>query len=358
VLTSLLVCSDAQAAQVLSLILHELGIRVETCGDLKLAAVRLEEQPFDGLLIDCHDEAAAVELINHTRRTVANQGTVIIAIANAGSQVRPVLACGVSFVLYKPVSRDRAAPSLKAARTLMRREKRRQPRVPVKAPASVAFAATENAPATLVDLTESGAALQSDEKLPVDGKVYFQFSLPGSSAPIRLSGEVMWQDAAGRVGIRFAQVPQVSQKALKTWLQSHLPAPEEAKTTKEDDAPGGLGLTSVSAADRRVQTRHACRLGAEVYAQGNSAPQRCNLSDIGPEGCYVETTEPLPSGTAVEIVVRTQYLKLRVEGKVKSTHRGYGMGVQFLLRTAEQRQQVNQLIACEAVDAETTVEPS
>ena len=280
--------------------------------------------------------------------------------------MRQVLASGVSFVLYKPVSRERAAHSLRAACGVMRREKRRQPRVPVQTSASLAFATTENARATLVDLTEHGVALQSKQKLPPGGKVYFQFALPGSASEIRLSGEVMWQDSTGRVGIRFAHVPQVSQRALKSWLQTHLPSPPDspvaAAQTAEQAAdasaapPAGLGLPPVSASDRRIQSRHACRLGAEVYAEGSGAPQRCNLSDIGPEGCYVETTEPLPSGTAVEIVVRTQYLKLRVEGKVKSVHRGYGMGVQFTLRSAEQCQQINQLIACEAVDAETSVE--
>jgi hypothetical protein len=217
-----------------------------------------------------------------------------------------------------------------------------------------------------VDLKETGVALQSEQKLPPNGKVYFQFALPGSPSVIRLSGEVMWQDASGRVGIRFAQVPQVSQRALRTWLQAQLPAQPQASSPaasepvsgKTSNEPAGLGLLQASASDRRVQSRHACNLGAEVFAEGSSAPQRCNLSDISAEGCYVETTEPFPAGTAVEIVVRTQYLKLRIRGKVKSMHRGYGMGVQFMLTTAEQCQQVNQLIACETQDVETSVEPT
>jgi CheY-like chemotaxis protein len=361
-LTALLVCSDAQAVQVLDLVLRDLGIQAETCGDLRLAAARLHEQQFDALLVDCQDEPGAVELITHTRNTAVNKGTVSIAIANAGSQVRQVLACGVSFVLYKPVSRERALQSLRAARTLMRPEKRRQLRIRVQAPISLAFATTEDACATLVDLTEDGAALRSDTKLPPNCKVYFRFALPGSVSEIRLSGEVAWQDSSGRVGIRFAHVPQVSQRALKGWLQAHLPAqtegPVPAAHAGEPVADAANTEVPVSASDRRIQSRHACRLGAAVYAEGSSAPQRCNLSDIGAEGCYVETTEPFPAGTAVEIVVRTQYLKLRVRGKVRSMHRGFGMGVQFTLTTAEQRQQVNQLIACETMDAETSVEPS
>ncbi len=353
----------------LSQILHELGIRAESCSDPRRARARLDEQQFDALLVDCQDEPAAIDLIAHARNTTANKTTITIAMANAASQVRHIFASGVSFVLYKPISRERAAHSLEAARTLMLREKRRQPRVQVQAQASLTYATIEDASATLLDLNEDGVAIQADQKLPPSCKVYFQFVLPGNSSPVRLSGEVMWQDSSGRVGIRFAHLPQVSQRALKSWLQAHLPAHAEAE---ESAAPAldpaadqtsaeplaGLGLLAASAADRRIQSRHACRLGAEVYREGSSVPQRCNLSDISAEGCYVETSEPFPAGTALEIVVHTQYLKLCVHGKVRSMHRGFGMGVHFTLRTADQRQQVHQLIACEALDSETSVEPS
>jgi CheY-like chemotaxis protein len=366
-LTSLLVCSDVQTGQVLSQILHEMGIRVESCGDSQAARARLDEQQFDTLLVDCQDEPAAVDLIAYARKTLANKTTVTIALANAGSQVRHVFASGVSFVLYKPISRERAGHSLEAARALMLREKRRQPRVPVQTQASLTYATIEDAPATLLDLNESGVAIQADQQLPPSCKVYFQFALPGNDSVIRLSGEVMWQDSSRRVGIRFAHVPQVSQRALKGWLQAQLPAHAEAgaadaespeQVPDEASTQTAEGLGSDEASDRRIQSRHACRLGAEVYREGSSVPQRCNLSDISAEGCYVETAEPFPPGTTLEMVVHTQYLKLRVHGRVCSMHRGFGMGVRFTLRTADQRQQVHQLIACEALDSESPVEPT
>ena len=75
-LTSLLVCSDAQAVQVLSRILQGLGIAVESCGDLRMARARIEDRHFDALLVDCQDEPAAVELIAQARKTPANQNIV------------------------------------------------------------------------------------------------------------------------------------------------------------------------------------------------------------------------------------------------------------------------------------------
>jgi len=359
-LTSLLVCSDAQAVQVLTRILQDLGISVESCGDLRMARARIEDRHFDALLVDCQDESAAVELIAQARKTPPNQNIVAIAIVSGRNEVGVVFAKGANFMLYKPISRERAAHSMRAACGLMQRERRTRPRIPLQAQTSIAYTGKEDVPAALVDLSEDGIAVRSDSKLPPYCKVYFQFALPGNTSLVRLSGEVMWQDSSGRVGIRFAQVPQSSRRVLNDWLQANLPLPSEVITSASpvssdavpsDDDSGlrlsaGLGLLSVSAADRRNLSRHACCLGAEVYSAQSNVATRCTLIDISPGGCYIETTETFRSGTALEIVVRTEDLRLRIHGKVLSMHPGFGMGVEFTLRTDEHRKQVQQLIAC------------
>jgi CheY-like chemotaxis protein len=360
-LTSLLVCSDAQAVQVLSRILQGLGIAVESCGDIRMARARIADRHFDALLVDCQDEPAAVELIAQARKTPANQNIVAIAMVSGRNEVRGIFAKGANFMLYKPISRERAAHSMRAACGLMQRERRTHRRIPLQAAqTSIAYAGKEDVPAAFVDLSEDGIALRSDSKLPPYCKVYFQFALPGNTSLVRLSGEVMWQDSSGQVGIRFAQVPQRSRRVLNDWLQANLPLPSEVapsaspvssdRVSSDDDSglrlSAGLGLLSVSAADRRNLSRHACCLGAEVYRAQSNVATRCTLIDIGPGGCYIETTETFDSGTALEIVVRTEDLRLRIHGKVLSMHPGFGMGVEFTLRTDEHRKQVQQLIAC------------
>jgi len=355
-LTSLLVCSDAQAVQVLSRILQDLGITVESCGDLRMAQARLRDRHFDALLVDCQDEPAAVELIAQARTTPINQTTVAIAIVSGRNEVRGIFAKGANFILYKPISHERAAHSMRAACSLMQSERRTRPRIPVEGKTSIAYAGKEDVPAALVDLSEDGIAFRSDSKLPPYCKVYFQFALPGNTSLVRLSGEVMWQHSSGRVGIRFAQVPRTSRRVLNDWLQANLPSPSEgaasaSQVSSSDDDPSlrlaaGLGLMSESAADRRGLSRHACRLGAEVRRANSRVATRCTLIDISSGGCYLETTETFPAGTALEILVRTEDVRLRIHGKVLSTHPGFGMGVEFSLRTEEHRKQVQQLIAC------------
>ena len=101
---------------------------------------------------------------------------------------------------------------------------------------------------------------------------------------------------------------------------------------------------------RRIQSRRACRLSADVFRLGEGVPNRSTLSDISTGGCYVETPAPFPPQTVVNLVVRTKDLKLRVRGTVQVSHPGFGMGVQFSLNTADEREQVKQLIACQTAE--------
>src|SRR4029077_6192031 len=316
-LSSLVVCPDLKAVQVLSQILRELNIEAEHCGDLAQAAARLAAQHFDAVVVDCQDQLPAIELIAGIRKLPMNRSTLIIGLVDGREQVRDIFGQGANFIVYKPVSVERAGSSLRAARGLMRREKRGKLRVSLHAPASIAYASAENVSASLLDLSEDVLALQSERRLPPRCKVYFHFSLPGDKSTVRLSGDVVWQDSSGRLGIRFVDVPQTSRLTMNEWIKSsqarlakaerNAPKPNPSPNPSKEPQPpepvetrlAGLGL-SASSSNRRIQSRYACRLGADVFRLGEGVPHRCTLSDISSGGCYVETPAPFASHTAVE----------------------------------------------------------
>src|SRR5438552_15213248 len=165
-LTSLLVCADAGAVQVLSRILLDLGIAVEHCSDPPAAALRLAEQHFDAILLDCDDQQAAIELIALARKEPANKTTLFIAMVDARNQVRDLFSKGMNFIVYKPISAERASSSLRAAKGLLRRERRRNKRIPIYTKDLLSYDIIENSGATLVDLSQDGIASQSESKLP------------------------------------------------------------------------------------------------------------------------------------------------------------------------------------------------
>src|ERR1700704_4464424 len=121
-LTSLLVCADPRAVQVLSRILADLGIAVEHCSDPSAATLRLSAQHFDAILLDCDDQPAAIQLIAQARAEPAHKTTLFIAMVDARNQVRDLFSKGVNFIIYKPISAERASSSMKAAKGLLRRE--------------------------------------------------------------------------------------------------------------------------------------------------------------------------------------------------------------------------------------------
>jgi len=373
-LTSLLVCPDKAAASLLKGVLEDLKLDVEVCDNLERAAVRLSQERFDALILDCESLSEVRHLLGETEAARRENATLTVAILQNQDNLRELFSLGANFVIYKPVTRERAVNSLRAARALMRKERRGSKRAPVHAHASIDYASAEQQKATLVDLGEDGLAMHFGKKLPPSGKVYFQFQLPGQNSSVRLSGQVMWQDWNGRAGIQFKDVPQASRRLLKEWLQLtgaksptvvaipsveiQTQAPSQGSETRENLSPDAERYSArpkpenaasterllSDPGDRRGLPRYTCRIGAEVFLKGSSVRNFCNLNDVGPGGCYLEMPMAFPVGSFVEITLRADDLKVHVSGQVQSSHPGYGMGVSFRLDTRPDRERVQQLI--------------
>lgn len=358
-LKSLVVCEDDGTTQPLREILEAIGISVDICFSAAGVPGLLAAHRYDSVILDC-DQEGAFDILRKVRASDRNATSLAIAIASPNSNVRQMFALGINFVLYRPLSEERVWSSLRAARTLMQREKRRNRRVGLYARVKLDYANVENASATLVDLSEEGTALQSQRKLPSDCRVYFQFALPGHTSLIRLSGEVVWQDSTGRVGMRFLNVPSSSRRVLHNWLAANalatvssspqVPRPDAIAKIAPPPAPASAPGESLASrlrsnpGNRRTQSRHACRLGADVYRVGVPVPNRCSLTDISTGGCYIEMPTPFSPGTHIELVVRAEQVKLRLQGIVQSVHPGFGMGVQLTLQTADDHSHVQSLI--------------
>src|ERR1700683_3038724 len=211
-LTSILVCLDEEAAQVLGRVLEELSIGVETCPDVSRASMRRQQHRFDVAILDCDAHAEVAGLLRETRVSRVNDSTLAVAIVPSQESIRELFSLGVNFVLYKPVAYERALSSLRAARSVMRKEKRKSARAMVHTHATIDYANVQQEKATLIDLAEDGMSVQFGKKLPPTSKVYFLFQLPGQKQSIRLSGQVIWQDWNGRPGVQYVDVPKTSRR--------------------------------------------------------------------------------------------------------------------------------------------------
>lgn len=351
----LVVCPDQDSARLLTPVLTEMGMAVEQTPSISRGLKLLGEEHFDAIVFDYRADQSSEEFLSRLRQSSKNRATMLIAIVDAEFNARPVFGLGANFVLYRPLSLERTRLSLRAARGLMRRERRRSPRSSVKSPVNVSYPGATDLQATLTDISDGGTSITTARRLPEAGKVYFEFALPGQQQLVRLSGEVAWQDSSGRTGIRFLDVPQTSRRLIQSWLQrsaSRQSTGLEKPVVPVMDRPrlnsqGQEGKASgpvTSAGNRRSELRFPCKIGAEVYRLGTSIPNRCTLSDISEGGCYVEMPSPLPGQTGVEIMVRTSDMKFKIRGQVLATHPGFGMGVRFIFRDPAERGEILRLL--------------
>ena len=206
-LLALLVSGDDSASDILGRVLPASGIAVERFSDLVTAIDRLHQQRFNALILDFEDPKAAAEVLEQARRLNFGNVPITVALVAERAGARDVLSGGAHFVLYKPLSEDRARAGLRAAAALLNRERRRAHRVPVQAPAELTLADTRKAEGILLDLSETGMEVLTAEPQANGALLKFRFQLPdgrSNRSPFSGSGRIHQAAtsslAAGRSG--------------------------------------------------------------------------------------------------------------------------------------------------------------
>ncbi|MFZ0310852.1 MAG: PilZ domain-containing protein [Candidatus Sulfotelmatobacter sp.] len=305
-LLALLISTDDSASDILGRVLPAAGIAVERFSDLAAAIDRLQQQRFDALILDFEDAKDAAEVFEEARRLNSGSAPVTVALVAEHAKVRDILSNGAHFVLYKPLSEEKAAAGLRAVTALLNRERRRAYRVPVQAPVELTLPDTRKAEGILLDLSETGMDVLTAEPQTPGALLNFRFQLPDGSLEILAHGQVAWANPNGQTGVHFLDLDESIKNHLQTWLLAaasiHRPGPEE------------------------------------------TVPH-CKLTDLSLGGCYVETDSPFPEHALVDLCLRTEEMAVHTEGMVRVNHPGHGMGVEFPSRTPEQRAQVGNLIS-------------
>ena len=106
----------------------------------------------------------------------------------------------------------------------------------------------------------------------------------------------------------------------------------------------GLAPAAGSANNRRRDSRYRASGGAKVTEIGAPAGQWTTLHDLSIGGCYVETTNPLPPTTPVEVVLHIDDIQVNARGAVTVSHRLVGMGVQFKEVSSLNRARLEQIM--------------
>jgi hypothetical protein len=72
--------------------------------------------------------------------------------------------------------------------------------------------------AFLLNVSESGMAVQAMEILHPGRSLSFAFSLPDTSNEVRGMARIVWVDRSGRAGLQFLDVPEYDRFRLRQWI--------------------------------------------------------------------------------------------------------------------------------------------
>jgi len=303
-LHALVLCSDDKIIRVLRRVLSDLEIDVELCADADSAVRKLTRRRFEAVVVDCNDEDMAARVLKSVRSAPCNKRSIAVAMIDGQRAVRSAFALGAHFVLYKPISAERARTSFRAARALMKCERRHNIRVAVQIP--VAFLHEHGASqrkATTSDISQGGMSLKLSRRKQNSGPIRIKFTLPGNNESVECAAEVAWEGGGSQAGIRFVDLSPEQRHQLKTWLGRH-------SSEAEPDDP----------------------------------PVPCKLTDLSSGGCYLQLAAPFPINTIVILTMRLAKLESRVEGVVRVAHPEIGMGVKFTRTTNQQREHLEAFI--------------
>jgi CheY-like chemotaxis protein len=289
-LLALLVSSDDSASEVLGRVLPDSGIAVERFSDVAAAVDRLHRQRFDAIILDFEEPSAAAEVLEHVRHLNSGNEPVTVALVAERSRTRELLSGGAHFVLHKPLSNDTARAGLRAVAALLNRERRRAYRVPVQAAVDITLADSSKAEGILLDLSETGMDVLTAEPQALDAQLTFRFQLPDASLEVNAHGRVAWAKENGQTGVRFLDLDESTKAQLQVWVRT---------------AAGNLA------------------------AEAEESVAHCKLADLSLGGCYVETDSPFPERALVDLCLKTEVMAVHLEGLVRVTHPGHGMGLEF-----------------------------
>ena len=303
-LKSLLLSSDDKTVRILRRVLSDLEIGVEHCASAEDAVKKLTRQRFEAIVVDCSDPTDAASVLKSAKSAPSNSRAIAIVLVESPVGLRGGFEMGAHFVLHKPLSGERAKTSFRAVRALMKRERRRQLRVAVQVSVECrGFGSAVEFKARTLDLCEGGMALQFPGAIPKESSLRFALDLPGMDRRFEVEGELAWEGHGKQAGVRFKQISEEQRELLRHWLNGQLPEPEQ------DDPP-----------------------------------VNCTLTDMSLGGCYLKTASPFPQSTRVILSIRAGDIVMRAGGIVRVTHPEFGMGVEFVQTTPQQRDQVHHLI--------------
>ncbi len=220
----LLVDDEPQVCRLVKTLVEPLGVEVRTSSDSREAALILETEKFDGIMLDvAMPNLDGFELTRKIRATPPNQFAPIIMITGMDDvdTMRRAFEAGATFFIGKPISREKIYAIFRTARGAMLAERRRYARLPYRT-AVAGMREEERFNATSINIGEGGMGLESSGSAVVDEIVTLEFNMPDVKQPIKVTGKIRGKEASGRTSIQFIDPSEASRGVIREYIYSKI----------------------------------------------------------------------------------------------------------------------------------------
>jgi DNA-binding response OmpR family regulator len=212
-LSSMVVSRDWPEISVLECILGGLHIRVDVEPEPERVSAKLANSKIDALIVDC-DLDGASKFLDDLREELK---TVPLLIIGSPSRRRELKSADATFIFEKPISVEQAVHKLSAARNLIVNGRLRYHRHPLDLPVSVSYGRGKRLAADLLNLSQGGVAIHTDQAITLPSTVHVAFTLPGNKLRLSAEGKIVWRNQSD-AGIRFVNLSGRKTRDLQLWL--------------------------------------------------------------------------------------------------------------------------------------------
>jgi hypothetical protein len=216
-LSSMVVSRDWQEVSVLECILGGLHMDVAVENEPQRALARMAKSKIDALIVDC-DLNGSSQFLRELQSAEMQPRAVPLVIMGGPQCTQNLDESGALFAFEKPISVEQAVRTLSAARSMILDGRLRYHRAGLEVPVSLNCKGQKPMDAFLVNLSQGGMQIHTNDPIEAAKALQVSFELPGARSGLKARAEVAWQDKRGNLGIRFVKLAPQQQRTLQLWL--------------------------------------------------------------------------------------------------------------------------------------------
>ena len=209
----LLVSRDSNVVGIVNKLLENLSISTNIYPSSSTALHHFAERSADLVIIDCEDGSS--DLIGEIRKSGGWRKPTVVAVTPTDCP-----ALGADLLVYKPVTPEACADSLKAAYSRMIHDHRRHSRHAVMSTVSATNQRGQCVNLTITDIGDGGVGLVAKQDFRPGDTLSFLLLLPGADRAIFIEARVQWARQYSAMGCEFLHISPEDLNVLGAWLSS------------------------------------------------------------------------------------------------------------------------------------------